>query len=181
MPKTTAERVRIGRSSLRLIRGDITELDVDAFVYYARHDLTLGSGFGTAISQRGGPAIQKELSQLGPLETGQAVATGAGKLKAGCIIHAVGPRFNEADTAGKLRRTVLAALTVAEEKGVKRIALPPMGAGFYAVPLDLCARVMVETFQEYLQGRTGIEEVVLCVMDQREFAPFAARLALQEA
>jgi len=45
------------------------------------------------------------------------------------------------------------------------------------VPLDLCARVMVETIKRYLDGETGIEEVVICVVDHREFAPFEARLA----
>ena len=53
-----------------------------------------------------------------------------------------------------------------------------MGAGFYGMPLDLCCRVMLQSIQAYLRGETNIEEVVLCVMDQREFAPFAAQLAL---
>jgi O-acetyl-ADP-ribose deacetylase (regulator of RNase III) len=177
MPGAVFEPVQIGRSSVRLVRDDITQLEVDAFVFYARPDLALGSGFGTAISQRGGPSIQKELKEFGPIETGQAVVTGAGHLRAGYIVHAVGPRFNEPDTEGKLRTTVFSALQAAEQKGVKRIALPPMGAGFYAAPLELCARVMVEALQSYLAGQTGLEEVVICVVDQREFAPFASRLA----
>jgi O-acetyl-ADP-ribose deacetylase (regulator of RNase III) len=179
MPETVSDEMRVGYSGVRLVRGDITLLEVDAFVFYARPDLALGTGFGTAISQRGGPAIQKELNQLGPVDTGHAVVTGGGKLNAHFIVHAVGPRFNEPDTEAKLRSTVLATLKAAEEKGVRRIALPPMGAGFYAVPLELCARVMVKTIQEYLQGETAIEEVFLCVMDQREFAPFAAQLGLR--
>jgi O-acetyl-ADP-ribose deacetylase (regulator of RNase III) len=177
MSQSAVEPVRIHRSSVRLIRGDITELDVDAFVFYAQHNLALGSGFGTAISVRGGPSIKKELDQLGPLATGQAVVTGAGNLKAAWIVHAVGPRFNEPDTEAKLRTTVLNSLKAAEEKGVRRIALPPMGAGFYAVPLALCARVMVEAIKSYLEGDTAIEEVLLCVMDQREHAPFESQLA----
>ena len=177
MPQTVSQQIPIHRSIVRLVRGDITELDVEAFVFYARPDLALGSGFGTAISQRGGPSVQKELSTLGPLGTGQAVVTGAGKLKAKYIVHVVGPRFNEPDTESKLRLSVLSALKAAEEKGVQRIALPPMGTGFYAVPLELCSRVMLEAIQTYLQGETGIREVLLCVMDQREFSPFEARLA----
>jgi len=177
MPEVVSDQVSIRRSRVRLVRGDITELDVDAFVFYAQPDLALGSGFGTAISVRGGPSIQKELADLGPIETGQAVVTGAGNLKAEYIVHAVGPRFNEEETESKLRTTVLNSLEAAEAKGVKRIALPPMGAGFYMVPLDLCARVMIEAIKSYLQGDTGIEEVVVCVMDQREYAPFEAQLA----
>jgi O-acetyl-ADP-ribose deacetylase (regulator of RNase III) len=177
MSQAVMEPIPIHRSLVRLVRGDITELDVDAFVFYARPDLALGSGFGGAISVRGGPEIKKELDPLGPIQTGEVVVTGAGKLKATFIIHAVGPRFNEPDTEAKLRTTVLNSLAAADRKGAKRVALPPMGAGFYAVPLDLCARVMVEAMHDYLEGETSIEEVLLCVMDQRERTPFAAQLA----
>ena len=177
MSQSVFQPVQIHRSVVRLIRGDITELDADAFVFYARPDLALGSGFGTAISVRGGASIKKELDELGPVQTGGAVVTGAGNLKATWIVHAVGPRFNEPDTEAKLRTTVLNSLKAAEEKGVKRIALPPMGAGFYAVPLELCARVMIEAIKSYLEGETEIQEVLLCVMDQREYAPLESQLA----
>lgn len=177
MPEAVSEQVRVGRSVVRLVRDDITELDVDAFVFYASSDLALGSGFGGAISVRGGPSIQKELNELAPVQTGQAVVSGAGNLKAAQIIHAVGPRFNEEDTEGKLRTTVVHSLKAAEEQGVKHLALPAMGAGFYAVPLELCARVMIGAIKSYLEGDTCIEEVVLCVIDQREYAPFESQLA----
>jgi len=177
MPEAVLEDVQIRNSTVRLVKGDITELDMDAFVYYAQPDLALGSGFGGAIAVRGGPSVQKELDGLGSVETGQAVVTEAGNLKASFIVHAVGPRFNEEDTSGKLRITVVNALKAAEEKGVKRIALPAMGAGFYAVPLDLCSRVVVEAIKSYLEGETEIQEVVICVVDRREFAPFETQLA----
>jgi O-acetyl-ADP-ribose deacetylase len=177
MPQTVSDQVQIGRSIVRLVRGDITDLEVDAFVFYARSDLALGTGFGTAISQRGGPSIAKELTGQGPIATGQVVVSGAGNLKAQHIVHAVGPKFNEPDTEAKLRTTVLNSLKAADEKGVKRIALPPMGAGFYGTPLDVCARVMLDAISEYLRRETKIEEVILCVMDKREWAPLESRLA----
>ncbi len=177
MPEAAAQEVKIGRSALRLIRDDITELEVDAFVFYAEPNLALGSGFGTAISVRGGASIQKELNELGPLETTQVVVSGAGKLKAEFIVHSVGPRFQEEDTEGKLRATVLNSLQAAEEKDVKRIAFPAMGAGFYGVPLDVCARVMVNAIKSYLEGETGIQEVAICVSDTREVPPFESQMA----
>jgi len=176
MPEAVSEALKIGNSTLRVIRGDITELEVDAFVYYAQHDLVLGSGFGGAIAVRGGPDIQKELDEMGPLETTQVAVSGAGKLNASHIIHAVGPRFNEEDTESKLRTTVTNSLKAADEKGVKRIAMPAMGAGFYGIPLDVCARVMIESIKAYLQGQTAIEEVIICVNDRREVPPFESQL-----
>jgi O-acetyl-ADP-ribose deacetylase (regulator of RNase III) len=177
MPEAVSELVKINNSSLRLIRGDITELEIDAFVYYAQHDLVLGSGFGGAIAVRGGPSIQKELNELGPLKTTETVVSEAGNLNATCIVHAVGPRFNEQDTESKLRATISNALEAAQQKGAKRVALPAMGTGFYGISLELCARVMVETVKSHLEGKTPIEEVVICVNDKRELPPFESQLA----
>jgi O-acetyl-ADP-ribose deacetylase (regulator of RNase III) len=158
----------LNKSKVRLIKEDITNIEIGAFVFYARSDLDLGSGFGTSINMRGGPSIRKELEHLGPLHVTEAVATSAGDMKAGYIIHAAGPKFQEEDTENKLKRTIKNALKCAEEKGVKSIAFPPMGAGFYGVPLDTSAEITVQSIAEHLNGDTGIEEVILCAMDNRE-------------
>lgn len=176
MPEAVQESAKVNTSTVRLLKGDITELEVDAFVYYAQPDLALGSGIGTAISVRGGPTIQKELDELGPLNTGEAIVSEAGKLKAGFIIHAVGPRFQEEDTEAKLRKTVQNSLNRAEDKGIRRIAFPAMGAGYYGIPPDVCARVMVDAIQSHLDGSTGIEEVIICVLDTRQYKSFLAPL-----
>ena len=177
MPEATSEGISINRSSVRLTREDVTDIEVDAFVYYAQNNLAIGSGFGTAITVRGGPAVQKELEELAPVETGEAVVSAAGNLKAQYIIHAVGPKFREEDTEGKLRTTVQNTLKRADEKGVRRIAFPAMGAGYYGIPPEVSARVMLETFKSYLQGETGIEELIICVLDTPQQKAFQAQLA----
>ncbi len=45
--------------TIRLMKGDVTDLEVDAFAFYAAEDLSLGSGYGTAIAVRGGPRSRK--------------------------------------------------------------------------------------------------------------------------
>ncbi|MGD8921759.1 MAG: macro domain-containing protein, partial [Candidatus Zixiibacteriota bacterium] len=102
-----SDSITINSRTLRVFVDDITMLDVDAFVFYARPELTLGAGFGTAISVRGGPSIQEELNGKGPLGVTEVITTAAGDLKADFIIHAVGPAFMEEGTEGKLRTTVL--------------------------------------------------------------------------
>ncbi|TET39561.1 MAG: O-acetyl-ADP-ribose deacetylase [Planctomycetota bacterium] len=177
MPEAVSEARQIKESTIRIMRGDITDLEIDAFVFYAIENLALGSGFGTAISVRGGPAIEKELKDLAPVTVGDAVVTSAGKMKAKRIIHAVGPKFQEEDTEGKLRTTVLNSLKQADEKGIERVAFPAMGTGFYGIPIDLCARVMLETIKAYLEEKTGIKEVVICVIDSHELGSFKKQLA----
>ncbi len=52
---------KIGNKVLRLVRGDITDMEVEAFVFDITENVKLGSGFGGAIQQRGGIVIQKQL------------------------------------------------------------------------------------------------------------------------
>jgi len=174
----TLER-KINNSTIRFVKGDITEVAADALVYYARSDLALGSGFGTAISMQGGRSIQDELNNLAPVNMGQSVVSSAGEMKVKYIIHAVGPKFMEENMEDKLRAAMSNALKQAEEKGIKSVVFPPMGTGFYGVPLDMCARVMNETITRCLEGETSLEEVIICLRDLREHKAFeAGRMAL---
>lgn len=172
-----SDQLTINGRTLRLVKGDITDLEIESFVYYAQHNLALGSGYGTAISVRGGASVQEELKQFGTINTCDAVVTAAGEMKAKFIIHAVGPRFQEEDTERKLRTTIQSALKHAAAKGITAIAFPAMGVGFYGVPLTLSARVMLETLRDHLAGSTSIQEVVVCLLDNREYKPFQSQLA----
>jgi len=165
----------IGDKKLRMVRGDITEVEVDAFVFDITEDAKLGSGFGGAIQQRGGIVIQKELDEIGSVPTGDAVVTQAGILNAEYIIHVNGPKFREEDEKEKLERSVKSALARAEEKGMKQVAFPPIGTGMYQVPMDLCADVMVETISSHLANGSGLEEVLIVLQDPREITPFEAK------
>jgi O-acetyl-ADP-ribose deacetylase len=167
---------RVGDHVIKLVRGDITDLAVDAFVYDLTADCKLGAGYGGAISTRGGKVVQDELNAVGTLRTGEAVVTTAGNLKAKFIIHVNGPKFHEPDTRAKLARSVESALGKAEEKGVDAVAFPPIGTGLYQVPPDLCASVLTDTVQRYLGGKTCLKEVLFVAVDSREYKPFAAAL-----
>ena len=164
-------------TAVRLVRADITELEVDAFVFYATDDLALGSGFGGMIGMRGGASIQKELDELKPLAPLQAVVSAAGKLTAEYIIHANGPKFREDDIEEKLATTMVNCLRVAEEKGIKSIAFPAMGAGYYGVPAPVSAKVMLQALREYLGNGSGLSEVIICVLDGPQFKAFEAAIS----
>jgi O-acetyl-ADP-ribose deacetylase (regulator of RNase III) len=167
-------QVKFGDTVVHLMKGDITELEVDAFVFYAQSDLALGSGFGGMIAVRGGASIQKELDELAPIGYLEAVVSDAGKLKAEYIIHAVGPRFREDDVEVKLRTTMGNVLERAEEKGIKTLAFPAMGAGYYGIPAPVSAKSMLAALQSHLSGETGLKDVTICVLDTPQFKAFEA-------
>jgi O-acetyl-ADP-ribose deacetylase len=170
------DELKVGEGVIRLTTGFIIDLNVDAIVFYAGPDLALGSGFGSAISAKGGPKVQEELKKIGRIETAEAVITSGGNLKAKYIIHAAGPRFQEEDLEEKLRLTTLNALRRAEEKGIQSLAFPAMGAGFYGVPLEVCARVTLEVAKKYLEESKSLREVIFCLRDSREYKPFQAQM-----
>lgn len=174
MSQAIADGIRVNNTVVRLLKEDITDIEIDAFVFYAQHDLQVGAGFGTAISSRGGPSVQKELDELAPLSTCDVVVTGAGNMKAKNIIHAVGPRFQEDGIESKLRTTMVNTLKAAEEKGIDRVAFPAMGAGYYGILPDVSARVMTDVLKEHLSGDSCIKEVLICVLDTPQFNSFKA-------
>lgn len=173
-------QIKINNAILKLDKGDLTALDIEAIVFYAQPDLKLGAGFGNAISVRGGPTIQDELKTLGSISVGEVVITRAGELKSEFIIHAVGPRFQEPDTEEKLYKIMQCVLNLAEDKGIKRIAFPPMGTGFYGIPLDVSANVMLSTIRNHLSRNSNLNEVLICVMDKREYLAFEKNWEVKE-
>lgn len=167
---------KVGKTAIKLQHGDQTALEVDAIVFYAREDLQLGSGYGTAIQGRGGASVQKELDELGSIKMGESVVTAAGSMNTKNIIHACGPKFQEPDIENKLRECMRSSLRAAEKAGVKTLAYPPMGTGFYGIPLDLSADIMLDTIKAVAQDDTSLEEIIICVIDHRDYVPFRKRM-----
>jgi O-acetyl-ADP-ribose deacetylase (regulator of RNase III) len=168
------EKMKIKNSTLSVVQADITDTEIDAFVFYARNDLKLGSGFGNAIALRGGPSIRKELENLGPLKVTEVVVTTAGNMKAKQIIHANGPKFQEENLVDKLKTTIVNVLKAAESNGIESIAFPPMGSGFYGVPLPDSVKITIDTIVAHLDKGSDVKDVVICGNDKREFMALSA-------
>ena len=167
---------KVKQSRIRLTVGDITEVPVEAIVYYARPDLQLGSGFGGILAARGGPKIQEELKKLGTAKTTEVVITSGGTLAVKYILHAVGPRFQEENLEEKLRATMRNVFQKAEEKQIKSLAFPAMGAGFYGVPLEVCATETLGVAKKFLEESDSAREIVFCLNEPYEYPPFQEEL-----
>jgi O-acetyl-ADP-ribose deacetylase (regulator of RNase III) len=113
---------------------------------------------------------------MAPVADLEAVVSGAGNLAAEHIIHAVGPRFREDDIEAKLIETMGNCLLRAEEKGIKTLAFPAMGSGYYGIPAPISATVMAAALEAHLSGETGLQEVTICVLDRPQFNAFDAAL-----
>jgi O-acetyl-ADP-ribose deacetylase (regulator of RNase III) len=137
---------------LEIVRGDITEQDVDAVVNAANNSLLGGGGVDGAIHARGGPAILEACRQIRAttwpegMPTGEAVATTAGELPAIWVIHTVGPVWKAGeDRSGQLVSAYRRSLEVADHVGARSVAFPAISAGAYGWPMDDAARTAVRT------------------------------------
>jgi O-acetyl-ADP-ribose deacetylase (regulator of RNase III) len=175
-------QTKINRTSLELIQGDITEVVTDAIVNAANQHLAHGGGVAAAISRRGGPAIQREsdawVRQRGRVPTGSAAITSGGSLPAKYVIHAVGPVYDgTVHSAESLASAVLSSLALADENGLKSIALPAISTGIFGYPVKEAAGVMLSAAISYLEGETGLERVVFCLFGDGPFGAFVAALS----
>jgi O-acetyl-ADP-ribose deacetylase (regulator of RNase III) len=134
---------------LEIVEGDITALDVDAIANAANDRLWMGAGVAGAIKRAGGEEIEREAVAKGPVEVGDAVATGAGRLRARYVIHGAVMGQDLVTSAELIRRTTRRCLEVADELGCESLALPAFGTGVGGFPLGECTRLMVEVARGY--------------------------------
>ncbi len=167
---------------LRLEIGDITRLRIDAMANAANSALAGGGGVDGAIHRAGGPAIMQELDKIraeaGGCPTGSAVVTGAGKLPAKFVFHAVGPVYRD----GKHGEPELLAscyrkcLELAEEHGARTVSFPSISTGVYAYPVGAAAEIALREIMTHLNAGGNVEEVVMVLFDKRSYDAFAGVL-----
>jgi O-acetyl-ADP-ribose deacetylase len=104
---------KVNTTLISLQTGDITRLEVDAIVNAANDRLIMGGGVAGAIRRAGGESIQEECDRIGGTPVGTAAITGAGRLPARWVIHAVGPRMGEGDEDAKLENATRNSLLLA--------------------------------------------------------------------
>lgn len=165
------------RAKIKLRQGDLTEADVDAIVNAANNDLMLGGGVAGAIRIKGGPSIQAECDNVGPIALGEAAITGAGLLRARHVIHAASMRLGEPTAEANLRAATRNSLKRANENSLKSIAFPAIGTGIAGFPIERCAEVMLEEVRAHLGGRTTLERVEFVLFDRRTLEIFERALA----
>jgi O-acetyl-ADP-ribose deacetylase len=171
-----------GRTIL-LQEGDITKVSADAIVNAANAALAGGGGVDGAIHRAGGPEIMRELdgirAEIGRCATGSAVATGAGRLPARYVFHAVGPvyrdgRHGEPDLLRSCYRT---CLELAEKHGVKTISFPAISTGIYGYPIDEAAAIAIGEVQAHLnRDDATVERVIFVLFGRGAYNTYAAAL-----
>jgi len=154
-------------TSLTLLRGDITTLQVDAIVNAANRTLLGGGGVDGAIHRAAGPALLEACRALKGCETGEAKITPGFQLPARYVIHTVGPVWH----GGKNREEELlgqcytSSLELAMEYRLQSIAFPNISTGVYGFPKALAAKIAIQSVNEFLKKQITPQEVIFVLFD----------------
>ena len=170
-------------TEIRLIRGDITKIEVDCIVNAANSSLLGGGGVDGAIHRAGGPSILEECRAIrarqGGCPTGEAVITGAGNLPAKFVIHTVGPVWSGHDQEQKdelLKSCYLSSLHLAKEHPIQSIAFPNISTGIYNFPKSRAASIAVDTINSFIQENNFLEIILFVCFDPENYDLYQERI-----
>ncbi len=166
---------------VRLVKGDITERNVDAIVNAADSHLNHGGGVAEAIVRKGGRIIQEESNDIGFVPVGTSVITSAGKLPCRSVIHTVGPQMGEGNEEDKLNNAINSVLELATQKGFNSISIPAISSGIFGFPKDKCAKILVNETVKFFQkegGNSSVEFVEFCIINDDTLKEFKREFEL---
>lgn len=165
--------MKIKNTEIKIIKGDITQVEADAIVNAANNKLLMGGGVAGATKRKGGKSIEDEAVKKGPIGIGEAVATKAGSLKAKYVIHAatMGMDFNTDEC--KVRNSCKNTLKIANELKIESIVFPALGCGTGGFPLLASAKIMAQEVLRHLrEEKTSLREIIFCLYDNEAFKVF---------
>jgi O-acetyl-ADP-ribose deacetylase len=165
-------------TKLRALQANIVTLHVDAIVNAANSSLLGGGGVDGAIHRAAGPLLLEECRHLGGCRVGEAKLTKGYKLPAKFVIHTVGPvwRGGKNDEPKQLASCYRNSLTIADEHGFQSIAFPSISTGVYGYPIELAAKIAVETISEITGKKSNLNEVLFCCFSQKDLEVYESLL-----
>jgi O-acetyl-ADP-ribose deacetylase (regulator of RNase III) len=165
---------------VHVVKGDITQQNVDVIVNAANSTLLGGGGVDGAIHAKGGPKILEACREIRRtsfprgLPTGEVVLTTGGQLPARHVIHTVGPitTVGGEPDASKLAACYRNSLALAANHGLRSIAFPAISTGAYGYPAELAAPVVSETIESVLSAVTPVDHIRLVFFNEADARTF---------
>lgn len=159
-------------ATIKIKKGDITQIEAEAIVNAANKQLAPGGGVAGAIHWAGGEGLTREAAKLGGCETGEAKITGGHELPARYVIHTVGPVYGmeggkEAELLADCYRN---SLDLAQENDIKTIVFPAISTGAFGYPGEEAAKIAIQTVKEYLRNNPEVfTEIIFVLFSESDY------------
>ncbi|MGH7481865.1 MAG: macro domain-containing protein [Longimicrobiales bacterium] len=162
-------RAEVGGVTIELTVGDIAAQDgFDAVVNAANAELRMGGGVAGALHRAAGPGLEEEGRPLAPIQPGQAVLTSGHRLPNAYVIHCLGPVHGRDEPSDELLASCYReALRLAEENGIRSVAFPAISTGAFGFPMELAARIALETVLARAPELHVVERIRFVFHDER--------------
>lgn len=163
---------------IRLDKGDITKLKVDAIVNAANKSLLGGGGVDGVIHRAAGRGLLEECRTLHGCETGEAKITGGYDLPATYVIHTVGPVYSGSNRDAKdLHNCYWNSLQLALENDIHSIAFPAISTGVYGYPVLEATQIAISAVTEWLEKNPRYEiQVIFSCFGERVYQTYEEEL-----
>jgi O-acetyl-ADP-ribose deacetylase len=179
------DEFQVGKTKILLVKGDITEMKIDAIVNAANSTLMGGGGVDGAIHRKGGPKIPEECIQIRQptnpdgLPSGKAVITSGGNLKTKKVIHTVGPVWHCGNHGEPelLAQAYANSLRLAIANGLKSVAFPSISTGAYGYPIKEASRIAIKSVKEFLESEDRLDEIVFVLFSESDMAVYQLTVA----
>jgi len=168
----------IKKNRIELLKGDITNLNVDAIVNAANNTLRGGSGVDGSIHNAAGPELLAACELLNGCKTGEAKITKGYRLKAKYVIHTVGPVWcgGYRDETELLASCYQSSLNIAKENKIKTIAFPGISTGVYGFPKELAATIAINEIKRFLNRNSIPEKIIFVAFDIDSYETYSKLL-----
>lgn len=136
----------------KIIEGDLLNQSVDVIINAWNRNiipwwLLVPQGVSGAIKKKAGYAPFIELGKFGAIPLGEAVLTNAGKLQYKAIIHVAGINMFWVSTSDSIKKSVISAMQIVNQKNFTSVAFPIIGAGTGGFGESGALALMIEAFQ----------------------------------
>ncbi len=157
-----------------IAKSDITKVDTEAVVNAANNQFLMGGGVAGAIKRAGGRRIEQEAVSKGPVEVGEAILTGAGKLKAKYVIHAATMKMDFKTNQEIIRKATHSSLLLAQASKITSLAFCALGCGVGGFSLEAAAKIMAQEVFGYIWQikEPTLKKIVFVLYSDQAFLVF---------